>query len=293
MTTAKQMADIRPVRTDADYEAALARIDELMGAEPGTPAGRELDVLVDLVELYESRHEPMGPSDSASAVEFRTERLQSDLLIDELRRLAPELVIAGGSFAHWLPHPRDVPPADRERLLTEARRNATGKCLTDLVASIGLPAVEPARLASGAREWPAGCAGSVSHKDATVVAAIAPAARMRSVGIDVERLDAKHVSKLHGLDAGEQPWSSTPEAEGRVVLLSVKEAAYKALYPVLGLPLGFADVAVSWVSLDAVRCHGAARARGVTLGVRCSRAVPPWIASVALWPHDARSRPIP
>ncbi len=287
------MADIRPVRTEDDYEAALARIDALMGAEPGTPDGRELDVLVDLVEFYESRHEPMGHSDSASVIEFRMERLQSNLLIDELRRLAPELVIAGGSFAHWLPHPRDVPPTARERLLMEARRNATGKCLTELVASIGLPAVEPARRASGAREWPAGYAGSVSHKDATVVAAITPAARMRSIGIDVERLNAKYVSKLHGLDAVEQPWSSTPEAEGRVVLLSVKEAAYKALHPVLGLPLGFADVAVSWVSLDAVRCRGVARARGVTLDVRCSRAVPPWMASVALRPDDARSRPIP
>ena len=68
------MTDIRPVRTDADYEGALARIDELMGAEPGTPAGRELDVLVDLVELYESRREPMGYPDPVSAIEFRMEQ---------------------------------------------------------------------------------------------------------------------------------------------------------------------------------------------------------------------------
>ena len=57
-TTKKRMADIRPVRTEADYDVALARIDELMDAEPETPDGRELDVLVDLVELYESKHEP-------------------------------------------------------------------------------------------------------------------------------------------------------------------------------------------------------------------------------------------
>ena len=68
------MTDIQPVRTDADYEAALARIDELMDAEPGTPAGRELNVLVDLVELYESRHEPMGHPDPVSAIEFRMEQ---------------------------------------------------------------------------------------------------------------------------------------------------------------------------------------------------------------------------
>lgn len=219
--------------------------------------------------------------------------LQQDLLVDELRLLAPELVIAGGSFARRLPHPRDVPPTDRDRVLMQAQRDATGKCLTDLVASIGLPAVEPARLPSGARMWPAGYAGSVSHKGATVVAVIAPAARMRSIGIDIERLDAKHVPNLRGLDAGEQPWSSTPEVEGRVVLLSVKEVVYKALHPVLGLPFGFADVAVSWNSVGPVRCRGVARACGVTLDVRCSRAVPPWIASAALWPGGARSRSHP
>ena len=217
--------------------------------------------------------------------------LQPDPLVDELRLLVPELVISGGSFARRLPHPRDVPPAARERILTEARRDATRKCLTDLVASIGLPAIEPARLPSGAREWPAGYAGSVSHKGATVAAAIASAARMKSIGIDIERLDAKGVPDLRGLDAGEHPWP--PEVEGRVALLSVKEAAYKALHAVLGLPLGLADVAVSWNSVGPVRCRGVARACGVMLDVRCSRAVPPWIASVALSPAAHRSRPVP
>ena len=54
------MVNVKPIRTEKDYEAALARIDELMDAELGSPEGDELDVLVDLVELYESKHEPMG-----------------------------------------------------------------------------------------------------------------------------------------------------------------------------------------------------------------------------------------
>ena len=54
------MANVKPIRTEKEYEAALARIDELMDAEFGSPEGDELDVLVDLVELYESKHEPMG-----------------------------------------------------------------------------------------------------------------------------------------------------------------------------------------------------------------------------------------
>ena len=68
------MADIEPLRTEADYETALARIDKLMDAEPGSREGRELDVLVDLVGLYESRHEPMGYPSPVAAIEFRMEQ---------------------------------------------------------------------------------------------------------------------------------------------------------------------------------------------------------------------------
>lgn len=59
------MAGVKPIRTEGDYEAALARIDEFMDALSG-PEGQvedtddpdrvELDVLTDLVELYEEQH---------------------------------------------------------------------------------------------------------------------------------------------------------------------------------------------------------------------------------------------
>ena len=68
------MADIQPIRTETDYRTALARIDTLMEADPGTSEERELDVLVDLVELYESRHEPMGYPSPVAAIEFRMDQ---------------------------------------------------------------------------------------------------------------------------------------------------------------------------------------------------------------------------
>ena len=68
------MAEIRPIRTESYYKAALTRIDELMDAELGSPEGVELDVLVDLVELYESKHEPMGHPTPVAAIEFRMEQ---------------------------------------------------------------------------------------------------------------------------------------------------------------------------------------------------------------------------
>ena len=60
----------RPIRTRADYAAALARIDRLMDAERGSPDGEELD---DLVEQYESKHEPMGYPSPAAVVRFPVE----------------------------------------------------------------------------------------------------------------------------------------------------------------------------------------------------------------------------
>lgn len=50
---------IHPIRTEADYETALARVDALMEAEPGTPDGDNLDALVKLVAAYEAQHWPI------------------------------------------------------------------------------------------------------------------------------------------------------------------------------------------------------------------------------------------
>ena len=64
-----------PIRTEADYEAALARVAELMDAREATPEGEELDVLADLVEAYEDRHFPVGYADAreneVAAVDIR------------------------------------------------------------------------------------------------------------------------------------------------------------------------------------------------------------------------------
>jgi HTH-type transcriptional regulator/antitoxin HigA len=68
------MRTIRAIRTEMDYEAALARIDELMDAKAGTREGDELDVLADLVGLYEARHVPMGYPGPLAAIRFRMEQ---------------------------------------------------------------------------------------------------------------------------------------------------------------------------------------------------------------------------
>ncbi len=67
--------DITPIKTDADYRAALAGIEALMNAEPDTPDGDRLDVLATLVEAYEARHFPIAAPDPIAAIKFRMQQM--------------------------------------------------------------------------------------------------------------------------------------------------------------------------------------------------------------------------
>jgi HTH-type transcriptional regulator/antitoxin HigA len=68
------MLQIHPIKTKADYDAALARADQLMDAEDGTIEADELEVLATLIEAYEDIHYPMDPPDPIEAIEFRMEQ---------------------------------------------------------------------------------------------------------------------------------------------------------------------------------------------------------------------------
>lgn len=66
--------EIKPVKTKADYRAALKEIEALMTAEAGTPEGERLDVLVTLVEAYERKHYRLDLPDPVEAIRFRMEQ---------------------------------------------------------------------------------------------------------------------------------------------------------------------------------------------------------------------------
>ena len=66
--------EIKPIRTEADYEAALAVVERLWGAKSGTPKGDRLDVLATLIEVYEEQHYPIDPPDPIEAIKFRMEQ---------------------------------------------------------------------------------------------------------------------------------------------------------------------------------------------------------------------------
>jgi HTH-type transcriptional regulator / antitoxin HigA len=68
------MSEIKPIRSEADYEAALAEVERLWGARSGTSAGDRLDILATLIDAYESEHHPIDPPDPIEAIKFRMEQ---------------------------------------------------------------------------------------------------------------------------------------------------------------------------------------------------------------------------
>jgi HTH-type transcriptional regulator / antitoxin HigA len=69
---------VKPIKTEADHQAALREIEHLWGAEEGTPEGDRLDVLATLVEAYEEAHFPVDVPDPIEAIKFRLEQQGED-----------------------------------------------------------------------------------------------------------------------------------------------------------------------------------------------------------------------
>ena len=66
---------IKPIKTEKDYEVALKLIEKLWNAETNTPEGDTLEVLTTLVEAYEEKAHKILPPDPVEAIKFRMEQL--------------------------------------------------------------------------------------------------------------------------------------------------------------------------------------------------------------------------
>jgi HTH-type transcriptional regulator / antitoxin HigA len=64
---------IKPIKTEADYQAALKEIERLFDAPPGTREGDRLEVLTTLVEAYEEKHFRLPLPDPIEAILYYIE----------------------------------------------------------------------------------------------------------------------------------------------------------------------------------------------------------------------------
>lgn len=119
--------DIRPIRSEQDYETALREIEGLMDAHPDTPEGDRLDVLVTLVEAYEARHHAIEAPDPIALLDFVIEQRGLD------RAALQPMIGSRGRISEVMA---------RKRPLTLAM-------IRNLQAKLGLPAdalIQPYRL---------------------------------------------------------------------------------------------------------------------------------------------------
>jgi HTH-type transcriptional regulator/antitoxin HigA len=65
--------DIRPIKTENDYNAALKEAEQLFNAAPESPEGDRLEVLATLIEAYEEKHYPIPLPDPVEAILYQIE----------------------------------------------------------------------------------------------------------------------------------------------------------------------------------------------------------------------------
>jgi HTH-type transcriptional regulator/antitoxin HigA len=116
----EDIVELRPIRTEADHQAALAEIASLMNASAGTPEGDRLDILATLVEAYEAEHTPVASPDPIEAILF---------MMDQKQLSRRELEPAIGSRA------RVAEVLNRRRALTLPMIRALGRLL-DIPADV-------------------------------------------------------------------------------------------------------------------------------------------------------------
>ena len=66
--------NIKPIKTQEDYDTTLSHIESLMDAKPNTHQMDELEVLTTLVEVYEEQHYAIDAPDPIEAIKFRMEQ---------------------------------------------------------------------------------------------------------------------------------------------------------------------------------------------------------------------------
>ena len=74
--------NIKPIKTEEDYNEALERLEVIFDATENSPEGDEVQILGMLIEIYENEHFLIGLPDPIEAIKFRMEQMgytQADL----------------------------------------------------------------------------------------------------------------------------------------------------------------------------------------------------------------------
>lgn len=68
--------DIKPLKTDSDYQITLSRLEEIFDASIGTHESDEADIIGLMIDEYEKMHYPIDTPDPIEAIKIRMEEMQ-------------------------------------------------------------------------------------------------------------------------------------------------------------------------------------------------------------------------
>ncbi len=118
------MSEVKPIRSEADYEKALAEVERLWGARSGTPEGDRLDVLATLIDAYESAHHPNDPPDPIEAIKFRMDRKDLEGILGSRTPIAEVLNRRRGLSINMIRRLHDKLGISAEMLIRPSRTQA-------------------------------------------------------------------------------------------------------------------------------------------------------------------------
>jgi enterobactin synthetase component D len=164
----------------------------------------------------------------------------------------------------------------RRRVMFALGRAAARDALAELGTSRD---VAIGRGAGGEPTWPLGLVGSISHAGDAAVAAVGRGDMFGGIGVDLERRSpglSARASRLVCRPAEIEWVDADPGTLRRTLLFSAKEAIFKALYPIEGVWLGFADAELTWeperhgFRARVLKSVGARYVSGTELRVHCA-----------------------
>lgn len=201
--------------------------------------------------------------------------------VSALRQLLPAASCAGFSFATRLPDPAALSESSRREILTSARNAAGDECVSELLRLQGISSKGITNEVGGNRRWPDRFTGSLSYKETVVIGVLAPCSQHSMLGIDLESLSGPAILDSRAVIAPEGVPAEVDQALAVLCAFSVKEAVFKAQYPVTGFRLDFSDVRLHWSSLDSLRGSGTAQCPGNRLIPFQLVVTGQWVVSVA------------
>jgi 4'-phosphopantetheinyl transferase EntD len=185
----------------------------------------------------------------------------------------------------------------------EKRRSeyTTGRaCAHEALARLGLPIVPVRRSARGEPQWPVGVVGSITHTDNYCACAVAASTDIATIGIDAEphaplppEVPVSTIARPEELLRLKRMRREAPAVHGDRLLFSVKEAVFKAWYPLTGRELDFDETTVAFdvqaSSFTATLLVACPEAAGISLEILAGR----WLVRDSLVLTAVTLAPIP